>query len=118
MPSQLAYFRMTKRTSRRISLSSAYIGSGNRTEVFSRKPRQAFAKLSEIYKEELRSGGKDDHRQIFKQLSDDEKKVIRERILKQRKRDSFSKILILFVSIGITAILIWILVIWLKGYFL
>lgn len=40
-------------TLRRMSMSSPYIGSGNRTDTFNRKPEVPFKKLKAIYGDQL-----------------------------------------------------------------
>ena len=107
---------MSDRTSRRIPASSAYIGAGNMTSVFSQKPKKPFEQLASIYKEELgKHGG--DHKSVFAKLSEGEKKAIRERIRKQQKKRGKQRFVAILISLLLTVLLMAGLVYLLRGMF-
>ena len=101
---------MKNRTSRRIAPSSAYIGSGNKTEVFSRKARKPFSYLADIYREELKNRGGNNYRMAFKHLTSEEKQEVRKQILERRKKEDLKKIILLgFLGLLLVVALYWVI---------
>ena len=108
---------MKDRRSRRIPPSSAYIGAGNKTSVFSRKARKPFQEMADIYKKEARKLKGNEDKNIFKQLSIEDKKLIRDRILRKKKNDERKFYFILLLSVLITIFVVGSIVSLLRKYY-
>jgi len=95
---------MRQSRTRRISPGFGYIGSGNKTSIFTRRAKPPFSKVKAIYGEELErlKLEKVDQKLSFKELTKEEKLRIRSRIkaelLSERKKQIVAfTILVLFV---------------------
>ena len=98
--------RQTDRSS--FNISSWYIGSGNKVSVFTRRPHKPFAKIKEIYGDELErlKNDKQNPHLTFKTLSKEEKQEIRTRLKRQLNKERKKKIIDSMISILITASII------------
>ena len=91
----------------RMSLGFGYIGSGNKTSVFTRRPKLPFEKIKEIYGEELEKLNLKKNKQnlSFKKLTIKEKLEIRERVKgqlkKQQRKEGIMGIIVFLIAIGI-----------------
>ena len=98
---------MSKGNRRRLSPGVGYIGSGNKASVFNRKPKVAFETIKYIYGEELErlNSKTSKNHYSFKDLSEEEKKKIRNRIkLKIRKEQNIERlksVLAILITIGL-----------------
>jgi len=96
-----------KRNKRRLSPGVGYIGSGNKTSVFTRKPKIAFDKIKYIYGEELErlNSKSSKKRYSFKNLNEKEKLEIRNRIKfkiqKEQNIDSLKSVFAILITIGL-----------------
>ena len=93
--------KMTGNRRSRMNLGFGYIGSGNKTSIFTRQPKLPFKKVKEIYGEELeRLNSKNDKQELsFKKLTENEKIEIRERIKKQIKKKQLKELMIMITII-------------------
>ena len=90
---------------RRLTISSGYIGSGNKPSTFNRKPKGAYDKLRNRYISELekeRQAGKD-----IQPLSKEERNELKDRIKQQIKKEWLLDISKLVFSIILTIIIIY-----------
>ena len=97
---------MARRTSRRMKPSSGYIGSGNRTEVFTRKPRKPFQDVPNIFKNKVsdNSNSKINSKQTSSDISETERKAYAVRIIHERRKD-FIRNLMIFITIVLLGLL-------------
>ncbi len=109
--------KMRNKKSRRIAPSSAYIGSGNKTSVFSRKARKPFQDMAEIYKNEAIKIKGNHEKKLFEKLSEEDKKLIRERIIRNKIKEKWRFLVILIISSFMTILIVTAIVILLKIYF-
>jgi len=81
-----------------------YIGSGNKTSVFTRKPKIPFEKMKDIYGNELErlKSEKSDRKKSFKELTEREKLEIRKRIKIQIRKEQNKNLIIGIIAIIIT----------------
>ncbi len=94
----------------RMSPSIGYIGSGNKTSVFTRRSRIPFKKVKEIYGEELErlNFKKIKPNLFFKKLTEKEKLEIKERVKSQVIKERHKE-LIIWIIIFLIALIIFIL---------
>ena len=98
---------MRRNRRRRMSPGLGYIGSGNKTSVFTRKSKLPFEKVKEIYGEELERLNSEKNKQnlSFKKLTEKEKLEIRERIrgkvIKERRKELIIGIIVFLMALGI-----------------
>jgi len=91
----------------RMSPGIGYIGSGNKTSVFTRRPKLPFEKIKEIYGEELEklNSKKIKGNLSFKKLTEKEKREIRERVKgqlkKQQRKEGIIGIIVFLIACGI-----------------
>ena len=91
----------------RMSVSSAYIGAGNLTSVFARRPRIPFVKIKQIYGDELERFKleKDKKHLVISELSQKEKKEIKtlvKGIMKRnRKQEITTRIITVILMLGL-----------------
>lgn len=107
---------MTKKTSRRISPSSAYIGAGNKTSVFSRNARKPFEDLSDVYKQAIKKGTDQNYRESFRKLTDEEKIAIKQKIREQSKKTNRKLFIVTILTVLSSGILIFCLIYLIKHY--
>jgi hypothetical protein len=95
---------MKRDNRRRMSPGVGYIGAGNKTSVFTRKPKIPFKRMKDIYGNELErlKSGKSDRKKSFKKLTEREKLEIRKRIKIQIRKEQNKNILIGIIAIIIT----------------
>ena len=95
---------MKRENRRRMSPGVGYIGAGNKTSVFTRKPKNSFEKIKDIYGNELErlKSGNSDQKKSFKDLTEKEKLKIRKRIKTQFRKEQNRNLIIGIVSIIIT----------------
>ena len=95
---------MKRENRRRMSPGVGYIGAGNKTSVFTRKPKTSFEKIKDYYGNELErlKSGNSDQKKSFKDLTEKEKLKIRKRIKTQFRKEQNRNLIIGIVSIIIT----------------
>lgn len=76
---------MRKNKGRRMNPSSGYIGSGNKTNFFTNRPRAPFSKMKQIYGEELERFNRvhSPSEANFEKLLIQKRKEIREKIARE-----------------------------------
>ena len=98
---------MKRENRRRMSPGVGYIGSGNKTSVFTRKPKIPFEKIKDIYGSELErlKSEKVDQKISFKKLTEKEKLEIRKRIKtqirKEQNRNLITGIIAIIITLGL-----------------
>ncbi|MEX2380179.1 MAG: hypothetical protein WD530_05515 [Vicingaceae bacterium] len=107
---------MTKRTSRRISPSSAYIGAGNKTSIFSRKARKPFEDISDIYKQAIKKDSDQDYRESFRKLTEEEKIAIKQKIRKQNIKTNQKLFFAIILTVLFSVALLYLLIFLIKNY--
>ena len=107
---------MRKNTGRRMNPASAYIGSGNKTSFFTNRPKSPFSRIKQIYGEELERFelGTNEQSRQSKELLTQQKKEIKERVLKQFREEQKQN----FVIISSLILFVFILIIFINYYFL
>lgn len=89
----------------RMNPGVGYIGSGNKTSVFTRRSKLPFAKIKQIYGEELErfKPEKTKHNFSFKKLTEKERLEIRKRVrvmvIKQRRKEVIIWIIIFLLAL-------------------
>ncbi len=99
---------MKKRQRRRMNLTFGYIGSGNKTSLFTRKPKTPFRKIKEIYGEELehfttKIRNSEDKKTPF---SVEDKEKIRNNVKRQLKREQRKNIRALLIVFFVIIVII------------
>ena len=91
----------------RMSPGVGYIGSGNRTSVFTRRSKLPYEKIKEIYGEELeRLNSKKIERNFsFKKLTEKEKLEIRERVRGQVIKEQRKELIIGIITFLIALVI-------------
>lgn len=85
-----------------------YMGFGMRKEVYTRKPKQPFVKLRKLYEAELNSNkpiSKTNIPRFTSQQVKDAKIAVREKIKKQKIKETIALILILIVCFWIVSLI-------------
>jgi hypothetical protein len=99
---------MRRRNIRRLKPTSGYIGSGNQTSVFARTSRIPFAKIKQIYGEELERLNSQENRIKSKsiQLTNAERLEIKKRLNKEFSTFRKKQFAVVFIAIITIAILL------------
>lgn len=98
---------MRQNRGRRMNPSSGYIGSGNKTSVFTRRSKSPFSKVKEIYGDELErlKSEKQKSNLSFKKLTEKEKLEIKERVKGQVKKERKRELITLLVTFLIALVI-------------
>ncbi len=99
---------MKKGQRRRMNLTLGYIGAGNKTSLFTRKPKLPFRKIKEIYGEELEHFTANTINPENKQtpLSVEDIKKIRDNVKKQLKREQKKNSIALLIALFVILVII------------
>ena len=102
---------MRKSRLRRMNPSSGYIGSGNKTNFFTNRPRTPFSRMKQIYGEELERFEllHSPHEANFDELLIQKKQEIRKKIKEEIVREKTRSILIV-ISVSAFVIILIILI--------
>ena len=92
---------MKRENRRRMSLGVGYIGSGNKTSVFTRKNKVPFDKIKSIYGDEMErlKPGKTTQNKSFKKLTESEKLKIRKRVKAQIQKEQIVNLIMGVIAI-------------------
>lgn len=91
----------------RMTISSSYIGSGNLTSVFARRPKIPFVRLKQIYGDEMERFRIEKNSEQYQksELTEKQKKIIRKRvesIIKRNKnRELTNGIIAILITLGL-----------------
>lgn len=97
-----------ERKYRRMSMSSPYIGSGNRTDTFNRKPQVPFKKLRAMYGDELENFITSEKESVIIaiELTEEERGQLKNKVRGILKQERQTSILSFIATISILIILI------------
>ncbi|MEN8123113.1 MAG: hypothetical protein ABFS35_22435 [Bacteroidota bacterium] len=110
---------MKKENRRRLILSSSYIGAGNITSVFNRKPKIPYKKLKEIYGDELEKfKSKRVSKSIPKRkLTNAEIKEIRNKVRTNVLQERKKNLIVGLIAIVILIVIVYLIIDMFNDYF-